>query len=355
LPIKHGRRKFTGNSGQQHAYPNRKKYGTMYDTVSNTKTFSQKIFKKRYKINPPVEPIDRLKSAAIEFGFELAGVVQAGQPQTFNAFEHWLDAGYYAGMNHLAEKRNARKSPESLLRGVRSILMLGVSFATVLDSEKHPVQQLTGIAEYARGIDYHGWIRQRLKRLAVRHRELFPNGRCRGVVDTAPILEKQFAANAGLGWIGKNTLLINPKFGSKIFLAAFLSTEQWKTNSANSTGSENSGNSRDLENNCGDCRCCLDACPTQAFVEPFILDARRCLNYWTIEHRSGVPAEIRTKCGNRFFGCDTCQNVCPWNQSVSAIPEGTIDPQSLNIETLRTLAAGSPLQRIFRLPCHHEK
>lgn len=313
---------------------------------------------------------DELKSAAFELGFELCGVAPAEQPKTFDAFEHWIDAGQHAGMNHLAEKRFARKHPGFVLRGVRSVLMLGVSFATVLGSEEHPVRQLKGVAEYARGIDYHDWIRQRLRKLAVKYHQLFPNGRCRGVVDTAPILEKQFAADAGLGQIGYNTLLINPKYGSKIFLAAFLSTEYLQTektekyvnanitNNITNSGSANSGtdfNSAEPVDSkvgttisCNNCRRCLTTCPTGALVRPFVLDAHRCLNYWTIEHRGEIPAEIQEKLNRHFFGCDICVNICPYNRNSPAIPEGTVDPKSLNTETLRRIITGSPLERMFR-------
>ncbi|MDR2755479.1 MAG: DUF1730 domain-containing protein [Planctomycetaceae bacterium] len=304
---------------------------------------------------------DELKSTALELGFELCGVALAEQPKTFEAFEHWLDAGQHAGMTYLSDKRFARKHPDSVLFGVRSILMLGVSFATVLGSEEHPVQQLKGVAEYARGVDYHDWIRQRLRKLAVKYHQLFPNSQCRGVVDTAPILEKHFAVEAGLGRIGYNTLLINPKYGSKIFLAAFLSTAYLQpeqdantnhtdfipTNSVitdfNSTDSVAAATI-----SCNNCRCCLKTCPTGALVEPFILDARRCLNYWTIEHRGEIPMDIREKFGQHFFGCDLCVNICPCNSHCPTIPAGTIDPKSLNTEILYRIASGSPLERKFR-------
>jgi epoxyqueuosine reductase len=278
----------------------------------------------------------RLKETAFELGFELIGVAPAKPPKTFDAFEHWIDAGYHAGMNYLAEKKFARKSPDFILSGVQSLFMLGVSYQRVLSSAEHPVQQLTGIAEYARGIDYHDWIRSRLKHLSAAHREIFPHGHCRGVVDTAPILEKQYAAEAGLGQIGKNTLLIHPKFGTKFFLAVLLSTERFELEHL-----------EELPNLCGNCRSCLEACPTGALVEPFVLDARRCLNYWTIEHRGEIPNEIQKKLGKRFFGCDTCQNICHWNRNNLNLPTGTIEPNSLDTKTLCRIAAGSPLQRKY--------
>lgn len=290
------------------------------------------------------EATDILKATALELGFERVGVTPACRPKTFDAFRRWVDGGCHAGMNYLAERPETREHPRSVLPDVRSLLMLAVSYRAVLGEQKHPVRQLSGIAAYARGVDYHDWIRDRLRRLAEQHRKLFPRGRCRGAVDTVPVLERQFAVDAGLGTIGKNTMLIDARpdspFGSRCFLAVLLSTENLKPDSWSV--------SQDL---CGDCRKCLDACPTGALVAPFVLDARRCLNYWTIEFRGDsneIPPEIRERLGDRFFGCDTCQDVCPWNRGDSAgLPPGTVDPTSLDAERLRDLAGGTPLARKF--------
>ena len=279
---------------------------------------------------------EQLLTAAKELGFELCGITNAAPPEHFDAFERWLQTGMNTGMTHFVRNFEARKHPESLLSGVRSILMLGVSYGKVLNSEPHPIRQLSGIVEYARGTDYHRWIRHRLEVLTEKHNELFPDGRCRGVVDTAPILEKQYAAAAGLGTVGKNTLLIHPKFGSKLFLAAFLSTEQLEPTPL-----------PEPFDPCGECRCCLDACPTGALVEPFVLDARRCLSYWTLIHRGELPKEIAEKRGSRFLGCDTCQSVCPHNQAIPVISEGTLNPFSLHWEELRPFLTGSPLEKRY--------
>ena len=279
-----------------------------------------------------------LKQTALELGFELVEIVRGDISKTYDVFHHWIEAGCHAGMNYLARHREARRHPDSVLPGVRSILVLGVSYEKVLSSEDHPVKQLSGVAEYARGVDYHDWIRQRLKKLSDRHRELFPDRRCRGAVDTAPILERSLAVEAGFGRIGKNTMLITPEYGSKIFLAELLSSELLKTESVEPKTEP-----------CGDCRRCLDACPTGALVEPYKLDARRCLNYWTIEHRGEMPEEIRKKLGNRFFGCDVCQDVCPWNEKYRNVPEGNTDPRLLDEKTLRAITVGSPLERWFEI------
>ncbi len=264
-------------------------------------------------------------------------------PATISAghehFLRWLDAGLHAGMDYLQRHREARRHPEAVLRSVKSILVLAVSYETVLESEDHPVKKLAGLAEYARGVDYHIWIRRRLNLLAAEHRRLFPTARCRGAVDTAPLAERQLALEAGIGWQGKNTLIVSPQFGSKFFLAELLSTAEFEMDAV-----------KKMPDRCGSCSRCLDACPTGALKEPGVLDARRCLNYWTIEHQdpATIPTDIQDKRGKRFFGCDDCQKNCPWNKNRPTIPEGHVDPGSLDTDTLRDWATASPLERVFR-------
>jgi epoxyqueuosine reductase len=210
--------------------------------------------------------------------------------------------------------------------------------------------------------------------------------RCRGVVDTAPLLERQYAVNAGLGRIGKNTMLITKQYGSNVFLAAILSTAilypakpVFEINTKNNTNintdtfcnencqNENCQNqkcsvqtcrnqncvfdSEDIFSGepCGACSCCLDVCPTGALVAPYVLDARYCLNYWTIEHCGDVPELIRQKLGDRFFGCDTCRVVCPYNSPISTV-DAEIDPNLLSESELRVIAKGTPLERrLFKI------
>ena len=277
---------------------------------------------------------EQLLTAADELGFELFGITDVKPPKHFDAFERWIQTGMNAEMTHFVRNFEARKHPKSLLPDVRSILMFGVPYAKVLNSEPHPIQQLSGIVEYARGVDYHRWIRSRLEVLAKKYQELFPEGRCRITVDTAPILEKQYAAAAGLGTIGKNTLLIHPQFGSKFFIASFLSTEPLEPTPQPTPFDP-----------CKVCRRCLDACPTGALCEPFVLDSRRCLSYWTLIHRGELPKDIAEKRDGRFLGCDTCQSVCPHNWKISIAPEGTLDPDSLNLEELRPFLSGSALEK----------
>ena len=282
-----------------------------------------------------VSTISQLLAAAKGLGFELCGITNRLLPTHLDAFEKWIQAGMHGGMTHFVRNYEARKNPDALLPNVQSILMLGVSYAAVLNSEPHPIRQLSGIVEYARGVDYHRWIRSRLKILAGKHQEFFPEARCHFTVDTAPILEKQYAAAAGLGTVGKNTLLINPHFGSKFFIASFLSTEKLEPTPPPKPFDP-----------CGDCRKCLDACPGGALTRPFVLDSRRCLSYWTLVHRGELPAEILAKRGDRFLGCDTCQSVCPHNQPIPVVSGGSLEPALLDSEELRQFLAGTPLEKL---------
>ena len=190
--------------------------------------------------------------------------------------------------------------------------MLATNYRTVEPVPPGPGQ--TRVSRYAWGADYHEVLRRRLHKLADFHRRLVPGAGVRGVVDTAPLLEREFGRLAGLGWVGKNTLLIHPRLGSWFFLAALLSTEELVYDEPSTVG------------RCGSCRACLDACPTGALVEPYRLDARKCISYLTIELRDSVPAEFRAACGGRFFGCDACQEACPWNRRTPASVEPAFQP-----------------------------
>jgi epoxyqueuosine reductase len=253
-----------------------------------------------------------LKEESFRLGFDLAGATPAAPSPDFECFRQWLAEGCAGEMHYLAERLDAYRHPAHVLEGAESILMLGTNYRTV-----EPVEAGSGqarVSRYAWGADYHELIRDRLHKLADFHRRLAPTARVRGVVDTAPLLERQFAQLAGLGWIGKNTLLINRRLGSWLFLAALLTTEELAYDESSDAG------------RCGSCRACLDACPSGALVEPYRLDARRCISYLTIELRGPVPAEFRAACGNRLFGCDVCQDVCPWNRRTPATAEPSFQP-----------------------------
>jgi epoxyqueuosine reductase len=268
-----------------------------------------------------------LKKEAERLGFDLVGACPAVSPPGIDRFRQWLADGYVGEMRYLADRAAAYEHPRSILDGVRSIVMLAKTYRTV---EPLPPAAAEGrIARYAWGADYHDLIHRRLKSLARFHRELVPNAAVRGVVDTAPLLEREFAQMAGLGWIGKNTMLLNPALGSWFFLAALLTSEPLEYDEPYAA------------DHCGACRACLDACPTGALVEAHRLDARRCISYLTIELQGPVPGELRGAAGDWLFGCDICQEVCPWNNRAPVSIEAEFQP-----------AAGTnpaPLAELFAL------
>jgi epoxyqueuosine reductase len=254
-----------------------------------------------------------LKEEASRQGFDRAGATPAVSPPGYARFRQWLADGFAGTMAYMAGRADAYEHPRYVLEGVRSILMLAMVYRTV---EPAPAGAGQGtVARYAWGRDYHDTIRGRLHRLADFHRSLTRGAAVRGVVDTAPLLEREFAQRAGLGWIGKNTMLVNRQLGSWFVLAALLTSETLIYDEPHA------------KSYCGTCRACLDACPTGALVEPYRLDARRCISYWTIESRDPIPEEIRSRLGGRLFGCDACQEACPWNRKTPVTAEPAFQPR----------------------------
>jgi epoxyqueuosine reductase len=278
-----------------------------------------------------------LKEKSLELRFDLVAATPAVRPADFDRFAQWLAQGYAGSMQYLADRLDAYRHPGQILDGAKSILMLGMNYRTVEPVAAGPGQ--ARISRYAWGVDYHELIRGRLHALADYHRQLVPGSRVRGIVDTAPLLERYFGQQAGLGWIGKNNLLIHARFGSWFFLAALLSTEELVYDRPQ------------VSDPCGTCRACLDACPTGALIGPRLLDARKCISYLTIESRAANPAELQKTCGDRFFGCDACQEACPWNRLTPSTSEPAFQPgPDMNPLTLADLAALDPaaLQKRFR-------
>jgi epoxyqueuosine reductase len=254
-----------------------------------------------------------LKAAANELGFTLTGVCPAVAPVGTTHLAEWLDRGYAGEMGYIAARQSAYEHPRHVLDGVRSILMLGLPYST------EPPQTLAAgqgrISRYAWGSgDYHDLIHGKLKRLLAVLREAAPNANARGVVDTAPLNEREFARLAGLGWIGKHTLLIHKPLGSYFFLAALLTDQPLEYDEPFAA------------DHCGTCQACLKACPTDAFPQPGVLDATRCISYLTIEHRGPIPRELRPGIGDWLFGCDVCQEVCPWNHRAPHSTEEVFQP-----------------------------
>ncbi len=249
----------------------------------------------------PAEITLRLKERAKQLGFGLVGSCPARTPAGFEYLKQWIASGYSGQMRYLQTRLDAYAHPRSILPGARSLLMLGCHYGGAGPTSLGVGQGR--IARYAAGAaDYHDVLHPRLRQLGDLLKQLAPAAKVRGVVDTAPLLEREFGQQAGLGWIGKNTMLINRHSGSWFFLAALI-TDQWLAYDVPET-----------VNRCGTCRACLDACPTRALVAPGVLDARRCLSYRTIELRGSLPPAWRREMRDWLFGCDVCQEVCPWNR-----------------------------------------
>ncbi len=250
---------------------------------------------------------EKIKNEAKKQGFILAGITTPDSPPHISAYFDWLDAGRHASMGYLADARarERRADPRLILSEVQSILLLAAPYP---DPKLAPVKSAESaekgiISAYAWNEDYHLTLKEKLIHL-VRFIEAevghpVPN---RWYTDTGPILERDLAQRAGLGWIGKNTCLINPNFGSYFFLAEIL------------LGLELFPDKPFTADHCGTCTRCLDACPTQAILPNHTLDANLCISYLTIENKGEIPEELRPKLGNLIFGCDICQEVCPWNR-----------------------------------------
>jgi epoxyqueuosine reductase len=255
---------------------------------------------------PSEAPPDRLFAAqvlreeAARAGFTRVGIARASQTPRFDVFERWIDAGHHAGMRYLEDTRALRQSPEALLPGARSVVCLAAPYS----AEPYVGPDGSRLARYARGPDYHGSLRELALEVVVRSRERLPGAwETRVCVDSTPIAERAFAAAAGLGWIGKNGCLIDAEQGSYLLLAEILTDLDLPPDAP-------------AAEQCGSCTRCLDACPTGAFVSPGTLDAGRCIAYWTIEHYGAVPDVWKAAVGEHVFGCDVCQEVCPWNAPV---------------------------------------
>jgi epoxyqueuosine reductase len=259
----------------------------------------------------------KLKQSAFDLGFSQVGICPAVPPPGLERFHEWLDRGYAGEMTYLPDRRSAYADPGSVLNGARSIVMLTLDYGSAPPQTPAPGQGQ--ISRYAWGEeDYHDVIHGKLKALRQTAETLLPGQHCRGVVDTAPLLERDYARMAGLGWQGKNTLLLSRTGGSWFFLAALL------------LDIELAYDQPFAPDHCGTCTACLDACPTQAFPEPGVLDARRFISYLTIELRGPIPTELRSGMGSWMFGCDICQEVCPWQSKSRISSESWTSPQKLS-------------------------
>ncbi len=298
-------------------------------------------------ITRPLTP-NRVRDLARECGFSLAGIAQAGPVADFDRYHGWLERGLAGEMRYLTDHRGQiRSDPAHLLPGVRSIICTGLNYnGPEPYSTRFSDSERAWISRYAWGEDYHTIIRANLEQLA---RKLlnYEQFSWRACVDTAPLLERSLARAAGLGWIGRNTCVINQTAGSWFFLGELLTTLDLTPDEP-------------VPDRCGTCTRCIDACPTSAIVPSpagrYELDARLCISYFTIELRSAIPEGSRTAIGNNIFGCDICQDVCPWNRRAAGSeveafrPRGELAPPLERLAALgeaefREMFRGSPVTR----------
>jgi epoxyqueuosine reductase len=293
---------------------------------------------------------EAIKAEARALGFVACGIARAdAAPQAAGRLRAWLDAGAHGDMLWMEERSHQRGSPASLWPEVKSVIMLGMSYAPAVDPLALADEAGVGrISVYAQGQDYHDVVKKGLKALArwlVAH---IPDTNLKVFVDTAPVMEKPLAEAAGIGWQGKHTNLVSREDGSWLLLGAIMTTLDLTPDAP--------GDAR-----CGSCDACMAACPTDAFPAPFKLDARRCISYLTIEHKGPIPHEFREAIGNRIYGCDDCLAVCPWNKFADAAhanrafaaraelaaPE-LADLLLLDDAAFRQIFSGSPIKRIGR-------
>lgn len=289
-----------------------------------------------------------------ELGFQQIGITDTDVSNERERLDQWLEKGYHGSMNWMEDRRELRLNPGELQPGALRVISARMDYlhegTDLVNVLKSPNQAY--ISRYALGRDYHKLIRKRLAQLAERIEEfcqkhdLFDALSQRAFVDSAPILERPLAAKAGLGWVGKHTLILHPEAGSWFFLGEIL------------TNLPIPCDEKTQENQCGSCQACLQVCPTDAFPKPYELDARRCISYLTIEHDGSIDEEFREVMGNRVYGCDDCQAICPWNKYAQFTSENDFSPRhNLSNEELLTLfewdettfldkTAGSPIRRI---------
>jgi epoxyqueuosine reductase len=249
-----------------------------------------------------------LKALALESGFDLVAIGPADPPPHGAEFRRWIDAGMAGTMAYLARRAEERLDPESVLPGARSVVCVALNYF-----QGEPDPSWAPVARYAWGADYHDVIAPRLAGIC-RFLAEAAGAQSRAYVDTGPVLERDLAARAGLGWIGKNTMLLHPALGSWFFIGVVLTEAELEHDAP-------------LPDRCGSCTACLDACPTGALVGPYVLDARRCISYLTIEHRGEIPRELEPGVGPWEFGCDACQSACPWNRRAPRTREEAFRPR----------------------------
>ena len=291
---------------------------------------------------------EKLRNEAFKLGFDTFGITDATDDVNREArLRAFLEEKFHGEMSWLAERIEQRSNPKSLWPEVKSVIALGMNYGpdhNPLDALNHTTS--AAISVYAQNNDYHDIIKKKLKSLA-RSLLTFSDGEVKVFVDTAPVMEKPLAQNAGLGWQGKHTNLVSRDFGSWTFLGIIYTTIDLPADEP-------------AIDSCGSCKSCITVCPTDAFVKPYQLDARKCISYLTIEHKGAIPIEFRKPIGNRIYGCDDCLAVCPWNKFASQTQQSAFHTRDvlkapllstlcqLDDATFRTAFSKSPIKRIGR-------
>jgi epoxyqueuosine reductase len=284
-----------------------------------------------------------IRHRAQALGFPLVGVAPSLTAATWHEFTLWIENGYAGGLDYLARRSQERKDVRLLHSEARSLLLFAAPYPAIEQSICHADHGI--VSCYALSEDYHTTCMRALEKLLSEIRNEFSPGLTGWVhVDSSPILERDFAQQAGLGWFGKNTMLIHPELGSWFFLAEMILSVPIE------------GSADVIPDRCGTCRRCLDSCPTQAFVALRVLDARRCISYLTIENKGSIPRELRPALRSCVFGCDICQTVCPWNRKLGANLQQTANSSpmellslfALNEADFRARFANSPILRAKR-------
>ena len=301
----------------------------------------------------PTSPLDlatlaaSIKEWARELGFQQAGICEPQLDEQEAHLQRWLDAGYHGEMDYMAAHGSKRSRPAELVPGTLRVISLRMDYlpGDTRMSQRLAQPEQAYVSRYALGRDYHKLIRKRLQQLAERIQQAIGPFGFRAFVDSAPVLERAIARQAGLGWVGKHSLILNRRAGSWFFLGELFVDVPLPVDTP-----------LDSEH-CGRCTACLDICPTQAFVAPYVLDARRCISYLTIELKGPIPEALRPLIGNRVFGCDDCQIVCPWNRFARPSEQSDFQPRhGLDNSSLAELflwseeeflqrTEGSPLRR----------
>ncbi len=290
-----------------------------------------------------------IKEKALEIGFDLVGISPVGPFPESLFFKEWLSKGFNGEMNYMERNSERREDVRRVFPEARSVISCGLNYNTEYPYSINKVDKQRGwISRYAWGDDYHEVIKDRLSKLLGFIREVSPvEVKALIYVDTGPVLERVYGRYGGIGWIGKNTCLINQKIGSWIFIGEIITNLELNYDSP-------------VPDRCGTCRRCVDACPTGALVKPYVLDSRLCISYLTIELRGKIPVELREKVGNNVFGCDICQDVCPWNRraksscETSFLPrEGLFNPELSSLlelaeEDFKEVFRKSPVKRAKR-------